>query len=301
MRKTLCSALALSLTTFTANANTIGVTLANLDFAFVQVLQQAYAARSDVEIIIRDAQGDGGTQMDQVQEFVDAGVDAIIVNPIQSDDGISLSMAAGEIPMVYVNQEPINSTMFPPTQAYVGSQELDAGYLQMTEVCSEMNGSGTVAILMGNLETNAARLRTEAVHEILESDACTGVTVAIEGEAKWQEDLGYEMVKGWLADGITADAYVANNDSMALGAIAALKEAGVDMDSVIVAGIDATPSALASMEAGEMDVTVFQNATGQADGSVDVAKGLIAQSHSEPFVWVPFELVTPANRTSYVQ
>ncbi len=59
------------------------------------------------------------------------------------------------------------------------------------------------------------------------------------------------------------DAVVSNNDEMAIGAIQALKAAGVDMNKVIVAGVDATQDALAAMKAGDLDVTVFQNAAGQ--------------------------------------
>ena len=43
------------------------------------------------------------------------------------------------------------------------------------------------------------------------------------------------------------------------------------LDKVIVAGIDATTDALAAMQAGELEVTVFQNAAAQGQGSVDTA------------------------------
>ena len=93
---------------------------------------------------------------------------------------------------------------------------------------------------------------------------------------------------------------LANNDEMALGAIQAMKAAGIDMASVIVSGVDATQDALASMQAGELDITVFQNAAAQGGGALDAAVKLAAGEAVEQKVYVPFELVTPANIDGYL-
>ena len=62
---------------------------------------------------------------------------------------------------------------------------------------------------------------------------------------------------------------------------------------MVVGGVDATQDALAAMQAGELDVTVFQNAAAQGSGSVDAAVKLAKGEAVEQKVWVPFELVTP--------
>ena len=66
---------------------------------------------------------------------------------------------------------------------------------------------------------------------------------------------------------------------MAIGAIQAMKAAGVDMKDVVVGGVDATQDALAAMQAGDLDVTVFQDAAGQGKGAVDAALKLAAGEH----------------------
>jgi inositol transport system substrate-binding protein len=91
-----------------------------------------------------------------------------------------------------------------------------------------------------------------------------------------------------------------NNDEMAIGAIQALKSAGISMDDVIVGGVDATEDALMSMQAGDLDVTVFQNAAAQGAGAVDAAADLVAGKSLPNFVVIPFELVTPANLDQYL-
>ena len=70
---------------------------------------------------------------------------------------------------------------------------------------------------------------------------------------------------------------------------------------MVVGGVDATQDALAAMQAGELDVTVFQNAAAQGSGSVDAAVKLAKGEAVEQKVWVPFELVTPANIDDYLQ
>ena len=104
----------------------------------------------------------------------------------------------------------------------------------------------------------------------------------------------------WLTSGIEFHAVIANNDEMAIGAIQALKAGGVAMDDVIVAGIDATQDALSAMQAGDLDVTVFQDAAGQGRGSLDAALALASGEAVEQKVYIPFQLVTPANIQDYL-
>jgi ABC-type sugar transport system substrate-binding protein len=88
---------------------------------------------------------------------------------------------------------------------------------------------------------------------------------------------------------------------MAIGAILALQQGGKDVKKVVVAGIDATADALAEMGKGNLDVTVFQDAKGQGSGSVETAVKLIKGEKVEPFVWIPFELVTSENYKEYLK
>jgi ABC-type sugar transport system substrate-binding protein len=104
----------------------------------------------------------------------------------------------------------------------------------------------------------------------------------------------------WLTTGTKFDAVIANNDEMAIGAIQALKAAGVDTKAAIVGGIDATQDALASMKAGDLKVTVFQDAAGQGKGSVDAALKLAKGEKVDRTVWIPFQLVTPETMSNFM-
>ncbi|MDP2737986.1 MAG: substrate-binding domain-containing protein, partial [Pseudorhodobacter sp.] len=142
----------------------------------------------------------------------------------------------------------------------------------------------------------AAVQRTADIHDVMASGNC-GVTLNIidEQTGNWSRDQGQTLMTNWLTTGTAFDAVISNNDEMAIGAIQALKSGGVDMTTVIVAGVDATQDALAAMQAGDLDVTVFQDAAGQGSGAVNAALALAKGEAVEQKVYVPFLLVTPAN------
>ena len=105
----------------------------------------------------------------------------------------------------------------------------------------------------------------------------------------------------WLSKGMKYDAVISNNDEMAIGALQAMKAAGVDTKKAIVGGVDATQDALASMKAGDLKVSVFQDAAGQGKGAVDAALKIASGGSVDKKVYIPFLLVTPANMADFMK
>lgn len=298
------AALAVMMST-AAHAETIGVSMALFDDNFLTVLRNGmsdYAKTlNGVELQIEDAQNDVAKQQSQIQNFIAAGVDAIIVNPVDTDATAAMSKIAADagIPLVYVNREPVNVDSLPDKQAFVASNELESGTLQTQEICKMLGGKGKAVVMMGELSNQAARMRTKDVHDVLATDQCKGIEIVEEQTANWSRTQGADLVTNWLSAGVEFDAVISNNDEMAIGAIQALKAAGRSMDSVVIGGVDATQDALAAMAAGDLDVTVFQNAAGQGQGSVDAALKLAKGEPVEKKVYIPFELVTKENLDKY--
>lgn len=298
------SALAVMMST-AAHAETIGVSMALFDDNFLTVLRNGmsdYAKTLDgVELQIEDAQNDVAKQQSQVQNFIASGVSAIIVNPVDTDATAALSKAAADagVPLVYVNREPVNVNELPEKQAFVASDEKESGTLETKEVCRLLNGKGKVVVMMGELSNQAARMRTQDVKDVIATDECKGLEIVEEQTANWSRTQGSDLMTNWLSAGLEFDAVISNNDEMAIGAIQALKAAGVSMDDVIVIGIDATQDGLAAMAAGDLDATVFQNARGQSGSALDAAVALARGEAVDRQVWVPFELVTPKNMADY--
>ena len=293
-----------------ASAENIGVSMALFDDNFLTVLrngmQDYVGGLEGVSLQIEDAQNDVGRQLNQIQNFVASGVDAIIVNPVDTDATVAMSNLAAQagIPLVYVNRQPVNVDSLPKMQAFVASDELESGKLQTQEICRLLREAGKgdgarAVVMMGELSNQAARIRTQDIKDVIATEECSFIQIVEEQTAMWSRTQGTDLMTNWLSAGVQFDAVISNNDEMAIGAIQALKTSGISMDDVIVGGIDATADALAAVAAGDLDVTVFQNAARQGEGAVDIALKLARGEEVESKVYVPFELVTPENLANY--
>lgn len=310
MTRTVLAASALALMTGAASAETIGISMVTFDDNFQTLLRtgmEEQAAALGVDVQIEDAQYDVAKQLDQINNFVASGVDAIVVTVVDSSSATALSAAAeaGGVPLVYVNIEPGNADMLPDNQAFVGSNEIESGTMGAYEACVQLRAAGKSGgamgyILAGNFIHQAAVQRTKDVHDVLAMDMCNFITVAGEEEGKWARDGAQNIMTNWLSTGDPVDVVFANNDEMAIGAIQALKSVGTDMEDVIIVGVDATQDALVAMQAGELDITVFQNAKAQGAGALGAALDLAKGEDVDQKVYIPFELVTPENMDGYL-
>jgi len=308
MKKTLIAGV-VSLMGTTAMADGIGVSMALFDDNFLTVLRngiQSHADANGISVQIEDAQNDVAKQLDQINNFIASGVDAIVVNPVDTSatQAMTDAAAAAGVPLVYVNRQPVNLDTLPDNQAFVASNEVDSGTLETIEVCrllAEMGKTEAAAyVIMGELSNQAAVQRTKDIHDVIDGGKCAvKLTIIDEQTSNWRRDEAQNLMTNWLSTGTPFDAVIANNDESAIGAIQALKAAGVDMASVVVGGVDATQDALVAMQAGELDVTVFQNAAGQGAGALDAAIKLSKGEAVEQKVYIPFELVTVANVADY--
>lgn len=310
MKKTLFAAGFVSLMTTTAMADGIGVSMALFDDNFLTVLRNGIQAQADaggLKVQIEDAQNDVAKQLDQINNFIASGVSAIIVNPVDTSatQAMSDAAAAANVPLVYVNRQPINVDSLPDNQAFVASNEVESSSQGFTEQCNQWAAAGktevSVYVMQGELSNQAAVQRTQNYYDVMEAGKCAvKVNIIDQQTANWSRDQAQTLMTNWLSTGTAFDGVLANNDEMALGAIQAMKAANIDMASVIVSGVDATQDALASMQAGELDITVFQNAAAQGGGALDAATKLAAGEAVDQKVYVPFELVTPANIDNYL-
>src|SRR5215470_4994622 len=244
-------------------AATLGVSMALFDDNFLTLVRASMKARAqqvNAGIQFEDAQNDIGRQLNQLENFLAQKVDAIIINPVDTDATPRMTRLATRagIPLVYVNRLP-GDKQLPPRVAFVGSDETQSGTLQMLEVCRLLHGKGDIVIMMGELTNQSARARIKDVEDVLARPHCPGMRILDKQSANWKRTEAADLMSNWLSAGMRPQAVVANDDEMAIGAIQALKQARL-LGGTVVAGIDATPDGLAAMKAGELKVTVFQNA-----------------------------------------
>ena len=290
-----------------AFATKIGVSMDKFDDNFLTVLRNSMAEYAKtvpgVTLQIEDAKDDVSKQLSQVQNFIANGVNAIIVNPVDTSATAAITKAAADagVPLVYVNREPIDVDKLGPKAAFVASNEAESGTLETKDVCKLLGGKGNILVIEGVLSNQSAVQRTKDVHEVISTPDCNGMKVIAEQTANYDRTQGQNLMTNWLSKGMKFDAVVSNNDEMAIGAIQAMKSAGVDTKKMIVGGIDATQDGLAAMKAGDLKVTVFQDAAGQGKGAVDAALALASGKPVDKKVYIPFQLVTPANMDQFMK
>ncbi len=310
MRNLLASAAIFASLAGAASAENIGVSMALFDDNFLTVLRNGMidhaASLEGVDLQVEDAQNDVARQLDQINNFIASGVDAVIVNPVDTSATQAMTNAAetAGVPLVFVNREPVNVDTLPDNQAFVASDERESGTLQTVEVCDLLAAAGknpaNVYVMMGELSNQAAVQRTQDIDDVIAAGNCAVEIVEIDRQtANWSRDEAQDLMTNWLSTGQPFDALISNNDEMAIGAIQAMKASGIGMDDVVVGGIDATQDALLAMAAGELDVTVFQDAAGQGVGAVDTALKLARGEAVDQKVYIPFQLVTPDNMQEF--
>jgi ABC-type sugar transport system substrate-binding protein len=304
MKKFLIAAAAVGLMSTSALAGNIGVSMANSD-TFLTVLRKgiekaAADAKQPVQIEIAD--DDVAKQLSQIQNFIAAKVDAVIVNAVDTSATAPMTKLANDagIPIVYVNRQPADVDKLGAKGAFVASNEVESGTLETQAICKLIGGKGDILVMQGDLANQAAVQRTKDIHDVIAKAPCDGMKIIDEQTAGWDPVKAQDLMTNWIAAGKKPRAVIANNDNMALGAIKAMKAAGMSTKDIPVGGIDATQEALASMKAGDLSVTVFQDAAGQGKGAVDTAIKLVKGEKVDAKVYIPFQLVTPANMADFM-
>ncbi|MEM7489358.1 MAG: substrate-binding domain-containing protein [Pseudomonadota bacterium] len=263
----------------------IGAAVYGLQAEFMQIWSEALeehpAVQSGmVDLTIFDGRYDALVQQDQFETMATQGFDAAIFVPIDIEAGAEAVRIADEagIPVIGSNTQ-VNSDLL---VSYVGSDDVQSGYMEAKIVldaigCEE---GGNVVIIEGPIGQSAQIQRLEGNEKALAE--CPNVNVIEQQTANWSRAEAQTLMENWLTahpDGI--DGVIGQNDEMALGAIEAIKAAGLDVNDFAIAGIDGVTDALNAVKAGEMS-SILQDARAQAQGALDVAIAAAMEGEYEP-------------------
>lgn len=284
----------------TSGKITIGVSIPNMNDRFISYVasgMQAYAkTQPDVTVIYADAKNDPSTQLQQIKEFIAQDVKAIAflpMDPTISKTIVDLANQAN-IPIIAVNRTFKELTTI---TSYIGSDSLTAGTLQMNEVARLLGGKGNIAIMDGDMGSDAQVNRTKGNKEVIAK--YPNMKIIFEETANYDRAKGMALMAKWLASKQHIDAVVANNDEMIIGAMLAAQVNGQDQN-IIFAGVDGTMDALNFMKADKLKVTVFQNAAAQGSKGLQTTIEAANGKKVAKEIIIPYELITQANEEKYI-
>ncbi|MGY4720759.1 substrate-binding domain-containing protein [Naumannella cuiyingiana] len=264
----------------------IGVTVYDMS-SFITAGKEgmdAYAAANNIEVLWNSANLDVSTQASQMDQLIAAGVDAIVVVPVQADSlqpQVAAANAAG-IPVIPVNASLNN----PDVAGDVQPDDVLAGENEMQMMADALGGRGNIVILQGPLGQSGQINRQTGIENVLAENP--DIKVLAQDTANWKRDEAVNKTKNWIsAYGDQIDGVVAQNDDMGLGALQALKEAGAT-DTPIV-GIDGIEDGLKAVESGEFIGTMLQNGTVELSAGLAVAAAIARgeQINTKPVYIMP--------------
>ncbi len=230
---------------------------------------EAYAKANNIDLLWNSANLDVSTQASQVDQFVNAKVDAIVVVPVQAD---SLQPQVGAANAADIPVVPVNAALNNPSVAgNVQPDDVKAGEEEMQMMADKLGGKGNIVILQGPLGQSGEIDRQKGIDNVLAKNP--GIKVLAKDTANWKRDEAVNKTKNWVsAFGDRLDAVVAQNDDMGLGALQALKEAG--RTEVPIVGIDGIEDGLNAVKSGAFIGTMLQNGTVELSSGLAVAAAI---------------------------
>ena len=229
-------------------------------------MQQALSAENGFRLIIDDAQQKKERQITAIRNFIHQGVDYIVLAPTTEDgwDTVLAEAKAANIPVIIIDRMIDSSLTTGDAGAGLFTSWIGSDFQRQGDAAvrwlEERFGDTPLQIvhLQGNYGSSAQVGRSASLDKGLQRNPHW--TLAARDSGDFTQAKGQELVEAYLAQGIGFNVIFAENDNMAYGAIAALKNAGlVPGQDVTIVSFDANRKALEMVAAGEISYDVECN------------------------------------------
>jgi ribose transport system substrate-binding protein len=281
-----------------AAGTTIGFTNFYQDGGFFSDIEEGArgaAAAAGVELLVETAWGDPTLQAKQVTVFIESGVSAIIIVPIDPDaivPSVEAANAAG-IPLLAVDRTASGGTV----TSLIASDNVAGGRMAGESLFEAMGGSGKVIEIQGDMAVSSGSLRSEGFQEAL--DEAPGITRVVQAPAYFDYGMALEATQGALEEDPGIGGVFAANLDMLSGAVAGVSAAGME-GQVRVVGFDTDPDVLAMVKDGSIDATMAQQPRLMGQRAVEAAIAAVAGETVEAFIPIETVLVTADNVDQFV-
>src|SRR3954451_20568077 len=214
---------------------------------------------------------DPNKQSQLIDTAISRKAKAIILDNAGADASIGAvkkAKAAG-IPVFLIDRE-INATGIAAAQ--IVSNNSQGAHLGGAEVGKAMGGKGKYVELVGKETDTNAGVRSKGYEDAISQ--VPDLKQVAKQSANWDQQEAFTKMETILQRNKDIDGVIAGNDTMALGAVAALKSAKL-AGKVKVVGFDGSPDAVSAIKDGKMDATVLQPAAQIAEMAVEQADKMI--------------------------
>lgn len=284
---------------------------------------QSYARQKEkdwgipVTLDIRNAEQSQIFQNSQMDDFIEDGCDVVCINLVDRTDASSVIEKAksSDVPVIFYNRELVKEDLERWEKLYyVGADAFESGRMQgeiLVDQCRkdfssiDKNGDGVLQYIMleGEAGHNDSMSRSMSVIQEITENGYTVEKLADE-IANWNRDQAASKMSSFLElYGSRIEVILANNDDMALGAVDALHDQGIEAGSSewpMILGVDGTAVGMRAVENGELLGTVINDAKGQAQGMLELARAITAEKELDQrfqllegkYIRLPYRKVT---------
>jgi erythritol transport system substrate-binding protein len=244
-----------------------------------------------------DAHNDDAYRQDNlVDAAIASNASVLILDNAGADSSVSAVRRAAQAGIaVFLIDREIDATGFAKAQIIADNHQ--GSQVVAQEFARSMNQHGDYAELLGRESDTNAQIRTQGFHAVL--DTIPGLKMVAAQSANWSQAEAFSKTETMLQAHSSIAGIVAGNDTMALGAAAAVKSAG--LKNIRIVGFDGSPDAIAAIRDGEMQATALQPAVDIARLAVDQAdRFLKTGSTGQPELQIiPCDLVTKSNAADF--
>jgi len=220
----------------------------------------AEAQRLGIKLIQRNANANVPQQNTDIEDMIAQGAQVLIVAP-ENSDGLAPAFAqakAKHIPILTIDRA-VNGTACQDFIGFIGSDFLGQAKIAADDLGTALNGTGKVAVLQGTSGNNVATDRTNGFTQELAAKY-PGIQVVASQTANFDQATGQKVMEQILQSNPDITGVYAENDTMGLGAIQAIRAAGKTPGKDIkIVAIDGTQEAVQDVINGTMVADVETN------------------------------------------
>ena len=274
---------------------TIGVSIQNREAQFYQDMEagmRAEAAKYGYALVVVDASRDNARQQSQVEDFTSKRVDAIVLTPYDST-AIGSAIAEANAANIPVFTADIASTSNQGhVVAHIASDNVQGGFQAGKLICTAVGKSGGIAIV-DEPEVTSVQDRVKGFKQAI-AQLCPGVTIVADVNSGGTRDKASSDTGDILQAHRDLKGIFGINDDSALGALAAVRAAGLT-GKVAIVGYDATPEARKAIAAGEMYGDAIQYPAKIGSTTIDVINGYFGGKQPPAVVKIPVGAFTKSS------
>jgi ABC-type sugar transport system substrate-binding protein len=255
---------------------TIGVSYTDVSISYIAALQKAVQAKAKemgVKIIEVDAKNDTNVELANVESLLQQHIDLLLLEGASLKASVASIEAANKanVPVVHFNILAEGGHYV----TFVGSNQIESGIdmgNQIVKLYKQLGKPKLKGIYMRGIAGYITdEIRNKGVKDTLANAGIGDKIDWTEQYADFSRGKAQSVAESILAKAQDYDFIIANGDDMILGALGAVKAAGLLGKVQVYTSVDGLPETLDAIKAGEIVSTIFQNPEGQGEGGIMAA------------------------------